>query len=207
MKIKDLNKYDRVVVHDLGKSEYSEGMRVVGNVTRLANYVRAENEEQEDGYTVAVIEQIQGIEYVITDNNYFDLWSKSIEGKTEHIRDDRHKSVRWIDENTLQTNLGYKINITEDMFEETEFDLDGYVRKIINELNRSNDVQQRKRNKKIVQWSDDTKLKFIERAIQDLSPLAAYHIGNAIDVLAVAESKEDIEQARWSIQRAYENWD
>lgn len=77
-----------------------------------------------------------------------------------------------------------------------------------NERNKqSNDVQQRKRNKKIVQWSDDTKLKFIERVIQDFSPLAAYHIGNAIDVLAVAESKEDIEQARWSIQRAYENWD
>lgn len=73
--------------------------------------------------------------------------------------------------------------------------------------NQSNDVQQRKRNKKLVQWSDDIKLKFIERVIQDLSPLAAYHIGNAIDVLAVAESKEDIEQARWSIQRAYENWD
>lgn len=77
-----------------------------------------------------------------------------------------------------------------------------------NERNKqSNDVQQRKRNKKIVQWSYDIKLKFIERVIQDLSPLAAYHIGNAIDVLAVAESKEDIEQARWSIQRAYENWD
>ncbi|MEB7863865.1 hypothetical protein NGC65_00215 [Staphylococcus xylosus] len=77
-----------------------------------------------------------------------------------------------------------------------------------NERNKqSNDVQQRKRNKKIVQWSDGTKLKFIERVIQDLSPLAAYHIGNAIDVLAVAESEDDIEQARWSIQRAYENWD
>lgn len=73
--------------------------------------------------------------------------------------------------------------------------------------NQSNDLQQRKRNEKLVQWSDDVKLKFIERAIKDLSPLAAYHIGNAIDVLAVAESKEDIEQARWSIQRAYENWD
>lgn len=77
-----------------------------------------------------------------------------------------------------------------------------------NERNKqSNDLQQRKRNKKIVQWSDDIKLKFIERVIQDLSPLAAYHIGNAIDLLAVAESEEDIEQAGWSIQRAYENWD
>ncbi|PTH92928.1 hypothetical protein BU108_03680 [Staphylococcus xylosus] len=75
------------------------------------------------------------------------------------------------------------------------------------EYKQSNDLQQRKRNKKLVQWSDDIKLKFIERVIQDLPPLVAYHIGNAIDVLAVAESKEDIEQARWSIQRAYENWD
>ncbi|MBU0437780.1 hypothetical protein [Staphylococcus succinus] len=77
-----------------------------------------------------------------------------------------------------------------------------------NERNKkTKDLQQRKRNKKLVEWSDDIKLKFIEKVIQDLSPLAAYHIGNAIDVIAVAKSKEDIEQARWSIQRAYENWD
>ncbi|WP_426704440.1 hypothetical protein [Staphylococcus shinii] len=151
MKIRDLNLDDYVIVYDIGKSEHSKGMTVVGRVIEL--------EFREDDDNMATIDSM-GSEYEITDDNYFDLWPKYIEDKTEHIG-----------------------------------------------KRQSNDVQQRKRNKKIVQWSDDIKLKFIERVIQDLSPLAAYHIGNAIDVLAVAESKEDIEQARWSIQRAFENWD
>lgn len=189
MKIRDLNKDDYLIVYDIGKGEYSDGMTVVGKVTRFGRYRRAENDEPEDGYTVAVIKQIQGIEYVITDDNHFYLWSNYIESKTESLSDSPELNGFTVDEKLLEEVKG----------------------KGIDELRRnmlqSNDVQQRKRNKKIVQWSDDTKLKFIERAIQYLSPLAAYHIGNAIDVLAVAESKEDIEQARWSIQRAYENWD
>lgn len=168
MKIRDLNLDYYVIVYDIGKSEYSEGMTVVGKVSEL--------EFKDDKENTALINSMGNL-YEITDNNYFDLWCKSIEDKTERLNDN----------SILKVGLG--------------------VSKPATEYNQSNDVQQRKRNKKIVQWSDDTKLKFIERVIQDLSPLAAYHIGNAIDVLAVAESKEDIEQARWSIQRAYENWD
>ncbi|WP_270892742.1 hypothetical protein [Staphylococcus saprophyticus] len=72
---------------------------------------------------------------------------------------------------------------------------------------QTNDLQQRKRKEKLLQWNDDAKLQFIERVIKDLSPLTAYHIGNAIDVLAVSDSKDDIEQARWSLERAFEVWD
>lgn len=168
MKIRDLNLDDYVIVYDIGKSEYSEGMTVVGQVSEL--------EFRGDDDNMAIVNSL-GNEYFLTDTNNFDLWSNYIESKTERLNDN----------SILKVGLG--------------------VSKPATEYNQSNDVQQRKRNKKIVQWSDDTKLKFIERVIQDLSPLAAYHIGNAIDVLAVAESKEDIEQARWSIQRAYENWD
>lgn len=174
MKIRDLNLDDYVIVYDIGKSEHSEGMTVVGRVDEI---IFNEDDKNEAG-----IDSL-GNFYHFDDSNYFDLWSKSIEGKTESVSE------------SFNSRLRKNIEAQNE-----------YINSLVTP-GQSNDLQQRKRNKKIVQWSDDTKLKFIERAIQDLSPLAAYHIGNAIDVLAVAESKEDIEQARWSIQRAYENWD
>ena len=178
MKIKDLNLNQYVVVKDLGAGKYSSGMRVIGKVIKI-----------DDKHNYAIIESLPKHRYEITDFNDFELWAKNIEDKTESISDSKGLSGFTVDKKFLE--------------EAKEKGIDELRRNML----QSNDVQQRKRNKKIVQWSDDIKLKFIERVIQDLPPLAAYHIGNAIDVLAVAESKEDIEQARWSIQRAYENWD
>lgn len=182
MKIRDLNLDDYVIVYDIGKSEHSEGvtMTVVGRVVDLIF-----NEYDDNEARIVSL----GCLYKITDSNHFDLWCNYIESKTERLNNSPELSGFTVDEKLLE--------------EAKEKGIDELRRTML----QSNDIQQRKRNKKIVQWSDDTKLKFIERAIQDLSSLAAYHIGNAIDVLAVAESKEDIEQARWSIQRAYENWD
>ncbi|MDW4160604.1 hypothetical protein QI230_02895 [Staphylococcus saprophyticus] len=174
MKIRDLNINDYVIVYDLGKSEYSDGMRVVGRVDEI---IFNEDDKNEAG-----IDSLGNL-YHFDDNNYFDLWSNFIESKTESVSTPNPGKIYSYSNSTVGPN--------EEIISHSQ----------------SNDVQQRKRNKKIVQWSDDTKLKFIERAIQDLSPLAAYHIGNAIDVLAVAESKEDIEQARWSLERAFENWE
>ncbi|MGL4008897.1 hypothetical protein [Staphylococcus nepalensis] len=77
MKIRDLNINDYVIVYDLGKSEYSEGMTVVGKVKELEYKDIDENE--------ATIESVPFNEYTITDDNYFDLWSNSIEDKTESI--------------------------------------------------------------------------------------------------------------------------
>ncbi|WP_017722699.1 hypothetical protein [Staphylococcus xylosus] len=180
MKIKDLNKYDRVIVHDLGKSEYSEGMRVVGNVTRLANYVRAENEEQEDGYTVAVIEQIQGIEYVITDDNHFELWSNYIESKTESVS--------------------------------------STAKIILADQKQSNDLQQRKRScgvianerlemiqpgECVIPLSNSERAQFIEQVVEGFDAVTAYNIGKAIEHIF----EYDSEQAKKSLERAYENWD
>ena len=77
MKIRDLNINDYVIVYDLGKSEYSEGMTVVGKVTELEYKDIDENE--------ATIESVPFNEYTITDDNYFDLWSNYIESKTESV--------------------------------------------------------------------------------------------------------------------------
>lgn len=180
MKIRDLNKYDHVIVHDLGKSEYSEGMRVFGDVTRFGRYRKAENEDQEDGYTVAVIKQIQGIEYVITDDNHFDLWSNYIESKTESMS--------------------------------------GTAKVILNDQKESNDVQQRKRScgmfgnkrpemvqpgERAISLNSNERTQFIEQVVEGFDTVPAYNIGKAIEHIF----KNDSEQAKESLKRAYENWD
>lgn len=157
MKIRDLNLDDYVIVYDIGKSENSEGMTVVGKVIEL--------EFKDDKENTALINSMGNL-YHFDDNNYFYLWSDYIESKTEHLGCEKNNSVRWIDDNTLQTNLGHKINISEEMLKDTEFDLGSYVEGMINEMNKkdnsifkvglgfskpatkynqSNDLQQRKR--------------------------------------------------------------
>ena len=50
---------------------------------------------------------------------------------------------------------------------------------------------------------------FIEQVTQHYNSVVAYHIGNAIKYLARSphkNGKEDIEKARWYIERAYQKW-
>ncbi|MEQ7790733.1 DUF3310 domain-containing protein [Staphylococcus nepalensis] len=158
MKIRDLNINDYVIVYDLGKSEYSEGMTVVGKVTELEYKDIDENE--------ATIESVPFNEYTITDENYFDLWSNYIESKTEHI-------------------------------------------------GQSNDVQQRKRKDNVnspshYNYGEIEVIDFIEQVTKHYNPNVAYHIGNAIKYLARSphkNGKEDVDKARWYIERAFENWE
>lgn len=127
MKIRDLNLDDYVIVYDIGKSENSEGMTVVGKVARLRNYVVAENENEEDGYTVAVIESIPDIKYTITDDNYFNLWSNSIKDKTESVNNSKGLSGFTVDKELLE--------------KAKEKGIDELRKNIL----QSNDLQQRKR--------------------------------------------------------------
>ena len=107
MQISELKKGQYIIVYDLGKSENSEGREVVGRVIGLErSYVPS----------LAVIQTDNGIHYNINNNNYFDLWSNSIEDKTESVSD---KSI-------LKVGLG--------------------VNKPATEYKQSNDLQQRKRN-------------------------------------------------------------
>ncbi|MGO2207403.1 MAG: hypothetical protein ACTH4R_13080, partial [Staphylococcus xylosus] len=65
MKIRDLNLDDYVIVYDIGKSEYSEGMTVVGRVDEI---IFNEDDKNEAG-----IDSL-GNFYHFDDSNYFDLW-------------------------------------------------------------------------------------------------------------------------------------
>ncbi|WMM14417.1 DUF3310 domain-containing protein [Staphylococcus saprophyticus] len=74
MKIRDLDLDQYVVVNDLGSGKYSSGMRVIGKVIKI-----------DDKHNYAIIESLPKHRYEITDFNDFELWSKQIEEKTEHI--------------------------------------------------------------------------------------------------------------------------
>ncbi|WP_436870278.1 DUF3310 domain-containing protein [Staphylococcus shinii] len=176
MKIRDLNKDDYVIVYDIGKSEYSEGMTVVGRVIDLIF--------NDENTNFAEINSMGNL-YTITDNNYFDLWSNYIESKTESLSD---KSV-------LKVGLG--------------------VSKPATEYKQSNDVQQRKRNDTVnhpshYNYGDIEVIDFIEQVTKHYNPNVAYHIGNVIKYLSRSphkNGKEDVEKAKWYIERAFENWD
>lgn len=120
MKIRDLNLDDYVIVYDIGKSEHSEGMIVVGRVDEI---IFNEDDKNEAG-----IDSL-GNFYHFDDNNYFDLWSKSIEDKTESVSE-----TKWGTDERFR-ELRKKIK------EQNE-----YLKSIV-KYNQSNDVQQRKRNK------------------------------------------------------------
>ena len=84
MKIRDLDKGRYIIVYDMGKSEYSEGMTVVGKVVEL--------EYNEDGKNTATIESMPFQRYNVTDDNSFDYWKDYMESKTERVGNQKRQS-------------------------------------------------------------------------------------------------------------------
>lgn len=102
MKIRDLDLDQYVIVYGIGKSEYSEGMTVVGRVEEIVF--------NGDNDNVATINSLGNL-YEITDYDEFELWSKSIEGKTERLSEKRFRKLNvgdWIQyvENNGQERFG-----------------------------------------------------------------------------------------------------
>lgn len=200
MKVRDLNLDDYVIVYDIGRSENSEGVTVVGRVEEIVF--------NDDGENAASINSLGNL-YDVTDNNYFDLWSKSIEGKTESI----NTTVKWNDNGNLEVKDNYEVKVPDDILNNNS-NLIGYVKDEI-KTHRSNDVQQRKRNDTVnhpshYNYGDIEVIDFIEQVTKHYNPNVAYHIGNAIKYLARSphkNGKEDIQKAKWYIERAFENWD
>ena len=81
--------------------------------------------------------------------------------------------------------------------------------------NQSNDLQQRKRKDNVnspshYNYGEIEVIDFIEQVTKHYNPNVAYHIGNAIKYLSRSphkNGKEDIQKAKWYIERAFENWD
>ena len=84
-----------------------------------------------------------------------------------------------------------------------------------NESIQSNDLQQRKRKDNVnspshYNFGDIEVVDFIDQVTKHYNSDVAYHIGNAIKYISRAphkNGKEDVAKAKWSIERAFENWD
>lgn len=208
MKIRELDLDRYVIVYDIGKSENNNGMTVVGRVEEIVF--------NDDGENAATINSLGNL-YDITDDNEFELWAKSIEGKTESIG----TTIKWNDDGNLEVEDNYEIKVPDEVLNNNS-NLVEYVKGEIN-THRSSDVQQKKRFEHLGVKPNDTVnhpshynygdievINFIEQVTQHYNPNVAYHIGNAIKYLARSphkNGKEDVAKAKWYIERAYDNWD
>ena len=231
MKIRDLDKGRYIIVYDMGKSEYSDGMTVVGKVIEL--------EYNEEGKNTATIESMPFQRYTVTDDNYFDYWNDYMENKTEYIgikrqSNDVQQRKRKNEDTALfkikDLKVGYKIEILGDRMigEVSKISSNGKSAQIrvddgvYRDITDNNDF-------KILEWNatpqyaedmvnhpshynygDIEIIDFIEQVTQHYNPNVAYHIGNAIKYLARSphkNGKEDVAKAKWFIERAFENWD
>ncbi|MDW4344973.1 DUF3310 domain-containing protein [Staphylococcus saprophyticus] len=200
MKIRDLDLDQYVIVYDIGKSEYSEGMTVVGRVEEIVF--------NDDNDNVATINSL-GKLYEITDNDEFELWSKSIEGKTESVG----TTIKWNDNGNLEVKDSYEIKVPDDILNNNS-NLIGYVEDEIN-THKSNDLQQRKRNEQntkpdYYQFDDFEMYEIVEAICKHYNPVVAAWIGQAIQYIGRAprkNGKEDIGKARDMIEQAFKSWD
>ncbi|MBO0382641.1 DUF3310 domain-containing protein [Staphylococcus saprophyticus] len=216
-------------------------MAVVGRVEEIVF--------NDDNDNVATINSLGNL-YDITDDNDFELWSKSIEGKTESVSKVGLRNLNvgdWIQyvENNGQERFGKVSSLTglqaeKSLDNDTRIELEllngktdsikqnssEWIKVRPNEAHllekdyrerfvQSNDVQQRKRNDTVnhpshYNYGEIEIIDFIEQVTQHYNANVAYHIGNAIKYLARSphkNGKEDIEKAKWYIERAFENWD
>ncbi|MEM5397322.1 DUF3310 domain-containing protein [Staphylococcus gallinarum] len=114
----------------------------------------------------------------------------------------------------LKMSSGKNIKITDD----SDFKRVRKERKLIDPtkwIEKSNDVQQRKRNDTVnhpshYNYGEIEIIDVIEQVTKHYNANVAYHIGNAIKYLSRAphkNGKEDVAKAKWYIERAFENWD
>lgn len=114
------------------------------------------------------------------------------------------------------------INSLGNLYDITDFnDFDLWSKQIEDKTERmglnkqTNDLQQRKRKDNVnspshYNFGDIEVVDFIDQVTKHYNSDVAYHIGNAIKYISRAphkNGKEDVAKAKWSIERAFENWD
>ena len=189
MKIRELDLDQYVIVYDIGKSENNNGMTVVGRVEEIVF--------NDDGENTATINSLGNL-YDITDDNYFDLWTKSIEDKTEHIGFDKENTEKAIKLLSNDVQQRKRKGVVTKAIQATIQPGEGVLSH--NTVNHPSHYN----------YGEIEVIDFIEQVTQHYNPNVAYHIGNAIKYLARSphkNGKEDVAKAKWYIERAYDNWD
>ena len=231
MKIRDLDKGRYIVVYDMGKSEYSEGMTVVGKVVEL--------EYNEDGKNTATIESMPFQRYTVTDDNYFDYWNDYMENKTEYIGIKRQSNDvqqrKRKDENVglfkiKDLKVGYKVkvlgdNMTGEVTEiadngkSAEIQVDDGVYRVINDNYDFTIIEWNA----VPEYAEDTVnhpshynygeievIDYCDQVCKTYPPQLAPYVFNAIKYLSRSEfknGKEDIDKAKYFVQRLFDKWD
>ncbi|MDW3933587.1 DUF3310 domain-containing protein [Staphylococcus saprophyticus] len=169
MKIRDLDLDQYVIVYDMGKSENNNGMTVVGRVEEIVF--------NDDGENAATINSLGNL-YDITDDNYFDLWTKSIEDKTEHIgfdKENTEKSRKLLSNDVQQRKRNDTVNHPSH-YNYGEIEVIDFIEQVTKHYNPN------------VAYHIGNAIKYLARSPHK-------------------NGKEDIAKAKWYIERAFENWD
>ena len=177
MKIRDLDKGRYVIVYDMGKSEYSEGMTIVGKVVEL--------EYNEDGKNTATIESMPFQRYTVTDDNYFDYWNDYMENKTEYIGIKRQSNdVQQRKRGELNISVGMKTvpSDTNDTVNKPSHYTYGKIEtiEIVEQVTATYPVK--------IAFSIGNALKYISRA-------------------PFKNGVEDLKKAAWYLDRAIKKWE
>ena len=169
MKIRDLDLDQYVIVYDIGKSENNNGMTVVGRVEEIVF--------NDDGENAATINSLGNL-YDITDDNYFDLWTKSIEDKTEHIgfdKENTEKAIKLLSNDVQQRKRNDKVNHPSH-YNYGDIETIDFIEQVTQHYNPN------------VAYHIGNAIKYLARSPHK-------------------NGKEDVAKAKWYIERAYDNWD
>lgn len=164
-------------MYDIGKSEYSEGMTVVGKVIEL--------EFDDDDKNKAVIDAV-GSSYTITDENYFDNWHDHMESITESVSNKWISNAMESEQEKLRNTIRKSVDLQQRKRNDTvnhpshynygEIEIIDVIEQVTQHYNAN------------VAYHIGNAIKYLSRAPHK-------------------NGKEDVAKAKWYIERAFENWD
>ena len=228
MKTKDLKIGKYVVVNDLGASKYSSGMRVIGKVVSVdpcGNSVIIESLSKHK-YEITDFNDFELWSKQIADKTE----SMRLKNQSNDLQQRKRKEENIALFKIKDLKVGYKVkvlgdNMTGEVTEiadngkSAEIQVDDGVYRVINDNNDFTIIEWNA----VPEYAEDTvnhpshynygeieTIDFIEQVTKHYNPNVAYHIGNAIKYLARSphkNGKEDVEKAKWYIERAFEQWD
>ncbi len=228
MNISDLKIGKYVVVNDLGASKYSSGMRVIGKVVEIddkGNYAIIESLPKHR-YEITDFNDFELWAKEIENKTERMGLNKQSNDLQQRKRKDENVGLFKIKD----LKVGYKIEILGDRMtgEVSKISSNGKTAQIrvddgvYRDITDNNDFT-------ILEWNatpqyaedmvnspshynfgDIEVVDFIDQVTKHYNSDVAYHIGNAIKYISRAphkNGKEDVAKAKWSIERAFENWD
>lgn len=228
MKIRDLNLNQYVVVNDLGASKYSSGMRVIGKVVEIddkGNYAIIESLPKHryeitdfNDFELWAKEIENKTERMGLDKQSNDLQQRKrkdgnvglfkikdlkVGYKIEILGDRMTGEVSKISSNGKTAQIRVDDGVYRDITDNNDFTIlewnatPQYAEDMVNSPSHYN-------------YGDIEVVDFIDQVTKHYNSDVAYHIGNAIKYISRAphkNGKEDVAKAKWSIERAFENWD